>query len=168
MKYLQNGGYQANPLMRLTLGLTLVFLLLFVVATCFLYFERMDLSPRSVAEYYNGSEADFRPPRSYQSMLEVSHGHFAIMAVVLLLLTHLVIFAPLARKWRLALIVGVFAAALLGELSGWLVRFVHEGFAVLKVASFIVLQVGLILTMVILSLFLMHGRNGGDGEGRGK
>lgn len=167
MKYLQNGSFQTNPLMRLTLGLTLVFLLLFVAATFFLYFERMDLTPRSVVEYYNGSEADYRPPRSYQSMLEVSHGHFAIMAVVLLLLTHLVIFAPVGRKWRLTLIIGIFAAALLGELSGWLVRFVHEGFALLKVASFLSLQGGLIVTIVILARFLMHGPNGSAGEGSG-
>ncbi len=166
MKYMQNGGFQSHPVMRLTLGLTLVLLAAFVVTNFFLYFARMDLTPASVVQYYNGSEAEYRPARSYQSMLEVSHGHFAMMAVVLLLLTHLVIFAPLAKRIRMVLIVGVFSAALLGEVAGWLVRFVDEGFALLKVASFVVLQTGLIVTILILAHFLWRGQNGGEEEKR--
>ncbi len=93
MKYLQNGGYQNHPLMRLTLAFAVVFLTGFVITNFMLYFSRMDLSPASVTGYYLGSEEEFRPARSYQSMLEVTHGHLPMMALVLLLLTHLVIYA---------------------------------------------------------------------------
>ncbi|MEX2090181.1 MAG: hypothetical protein WEB62_10435, partial [Bacteroidota bacterium] len=94
MRYLQNGGFQNNPFMRLTLGLMLLFMIGFVATNFALYFAKMDLTPSSVVAYYNGSEEEFRPARTYQSMLEVTHMHLPMMALVILLLTHLIIFAP--------------------------------------------------------------------------
>ena len=35
-------------------------------------------------------------PRTYQSMIEITHMHLPMMAMVVLLLTHLPIFAPFA------------------------------------------------------------------------
>src|SRR6185295_14673251 len=67
MRYMQDGGFQGNGLMRLTLGLTLGLLLAFWVTNFGMYFSRMSLRPSSVAAYYNGSEQDFRPPRSVAS-----------------------------------------------------------------------------------------------------
>src|SRR5262249_58662709 len=45
MKYLQSGGFQENPLMRLTLGLALVMLAGLWVTNLFLYFAHMGLDP---------------------------------------------------------------------------------------------------------------------------
>ncbi|MGB5873885.1 MAG: hypothetical protein WBH56_09170, partial [Bacteroidota bacterium] len=141
MKYLQNGGFQSHPLMRLTLALTLVLLTGFVVTNFLLYFAKMDLSPESVVSYYQGSDEEFRPPRSYQSMVEVTHGHLAMMALIILLLTHLLIFPPLPKGAKVTIILTTFASALSGEAAGWLVRFVHPEFAWLKVIAFLTLQV---------------------------
>ena len=69
MKHMEKGGFQSQPLMRLTLGLTLLFLVGFWITNFAVYFSRMGLWPSSVVAYYNGSEADFRPPRSAESML---------------------------------------------------------------------------------------------------
>jgi hypothetical protein len=164
MKYLQNGGYQNNPLMRLTLVFASVFLAGFVVTNFMLYFSKMDLTPASVVTYYRGSEEQFLPERSYLSMLEVTHGHLPMMALVLLLLTHLVLFAPLSSGWKLALVVTPFTAGLTGEASGWLVRFVDPGFAALKVASFLVLQASMITLLVILGIFLLTSSGGTSHE----
>jgi hypothetical protein len=120
-----------------------------------LYFARMDLTPDSVVAYYSGSEDEFRPPKSYQSMLEVTHSHLPMMALILLLLTHLVIFAPLTRRGKILFVVVPFCAGLLSEASGWLVRFVDPGFAILKVVSFLTLQGGLVLLLSVLALFLV-------------
>ena len=155
MKYLQNGGYQNNPLMRLTLTFAAVFLAGFVVTNFMLYFSKMDLTPSSVASYYLGSEENFLPARSYLSMLEVTHGHLPMMALVLLLLTHLVLFAPLSSRMKLALVITPFVSGLTSEAAGWLVRFVDPGFAWLKVASFLTLQASLIALLAILAAFLI-------------
>lgn len=154
MRYLQNGGFQNNPFMRLTLGLTLLFMVGFVVTNFALYFAKMDLTPSSVVSYYNGSEEEFRPARTYQSMLEVAHMHLPMMAMVILLLTHLVIFAPFSRGGKIAFITTAFMSGLFNEGAGWLVRFVDPAFAWLKVASFVTLQMSLIFLLVSLALYL--------------
>ncbi|MGH2567140.1 MAG: hypothetical protein ACRDGA_02290 [Bacteroidota bacterium] len=156
MKYMQNGGFQKNSLMRLTLWLTLLFLAGFVFTNFLIYFDKMDFSPGSVVSYYNGSEENFRPARSYQSMLEVTHAHMAMMAFVLLLLTHLIIFAPFSKFRRVVFIVVAFGSALLNEASGWLVRFVSSDYAWLKVASFSTLQAVLIFLLASLAIFLLR------------
>ena len=154
MKYMQNGGFQQHPLMRRTLALTGVFLTLFVATNFLLFFDRMDLTPSSVVGYYRGSEEDFRPARTYGSMLEVSHGHMAMMALVLLVLTHLVIFAPFPPRWKKAFISIPFLAALINEGAGWLTRFVDPGFAWLKIAGFLTLQASLAGLLLTLAVFL--------------
>jgi hypothetical protein len=157
MKYLKNGGMETQPLMRLTLGLTLILLVAFWVTNFAMYFSRMDLRPASVAAYYNGSEEDFRAPRSSASMLETTHMHLPMMALVLLLLTHLLIFVPMGRAAKTAFIVFTFTSALLEEGAGWLVRFVSPQLAFLKIAGFVALQGALLFLLGSLGLFLWRG-----------
>lgn len=156
MKYLQNGGFQSNPLMRLTLGLTLLLLVGLWVTNFAMYFQRMSLSPSSVVSYYNGSEEEFRPPRSGASMLETTHVHLPMMGMVLLFLTHLLIFVPLARGAKVGLIVAAFAGATLDEAGGWLVRFVDPALAPVKVAGFVLLQTSLGFVMIAIVVFLVR------------
>lgn len=164
MKYMQQGGFQNNPLMRLTLGLTLVLLAGFWATNIAMYFSRMSLDPVSVVTYYNGSEEDFRPPRSTGSMLETTHMHLPMMAVVLLLLTHLLVFLPLSRGAKVGVILGVFASAVLEEGGGWLVRFGSPAFAPLKVIGFLGLQSTVGFLIVALGIFLWEAsrRAGAD------
>ena len=48
MKYLQDGGFQNQPLMRLTLSLALLLLIGFWFTNLALYFSKMTLDPASV------------------------------------------------------------------------------------------------------------------------
>ena len=157
MKYLQSGGFQSHPLMRLTLLWTLVFISGLWITNAFLYFSRMSLTPSSVEKYYLGSEEEYSQPRSAQSMLEVTHGHLPVMGMVLLLLTHLMIFSPYSDRIKKTFIGACFLSALLGEASGWLVRFVHPAFSWLKIISFISLQGCLGFLILGLSSFLLAG-----------
>jgi hypothetical protein len=103
-------------------------------------------------EYYLGSEERFLSPRSYQGLLEVSHFHLFAMGMLLLVLTHLMLFVPLADRTKLWLIILPFVAAGVDEGAGWLVRFVSPGFAFLKVAGFLALQ-GSLAALILLSLW---------------
>jgi hypothetical protein len=158
MKYMQDGGFQSHPLMRLTLGLTLALLLGFWCTNVAMYFSRMSLRPASVVAYYNGSEEDFRPPRSAASMLETTHTHLPMMGIVLLFLTHLAIFVPLSPAAKKAFIGVAFTSAVLEEGAGWLVRFVSPGFAPLKVAGFLGLQTSILFLIAVLGVFLLSGK----------
>jgi hypothetical protein len=156
VRYMQDGGFQNNPLMRLTLALTLVLLLGFWATNFGMYFSRMSLRPASVVEYYNGSEAAYTPPRSAASMLETTHMHLPMMGMVLLFLTHLLIFVPLSRRTKIAFIASAFVSALLEEGTGWLVRFVSPAFAWLKPLGFIGMQATIGFLLGSLALFLIR------------
>jgi hypothetical protein len=155
MRYMQEGGFQNNPLMRLTVTLTLFLLLGFWATNVGMYFSRMSLRPSSVVAYYNGSEEDFRPPRSAASMLETTHTHLPMMGLVLLFLTHLLIFVPMERGAKVGFIVATFTSAVLEEGGGWLVRFVSPSFAVLKVIGFVGLQAAIAYLIGALGFFLL-------------
>jgi hypothetical protein len=154
MKYLESGGFQHQPLMRLTLGLALLLLAAFWVTNLALYFSHMSLAPASVAAYYRGDEAAFQPARSAESMLEVTHMHLPMFALVLLLLTHLLLFAPYRIGIKIGIVVTAFLSALFSEAAGWMTRFWSPGFAYLKVASFLVFQGTLAWLIGALTWFL--------------
>jgi len=63
--------------------------------------------------------------------------------MLLLVLTHLMLFIPASGRLKAWLITVPFAAALLDEGAGWAVRFLGPGFAVFKVLGFLSLQASL-------------------------
>lgn len=161
MKYMQTGGFQNHPLMRLTLLWTLLFMSGLWVTNAFMFLTRMKPTPAGVEAYYLGSAADYSNPRSVESMLEVSHAHFPIMGVVVLILTHLMIFAPYSdrtKRWFISL---SFVSAFGGEAAGWGVRFLHPAalYACLKLACFFVFQGCLGFLIVGLAFFLLKSRS---------
>ncbi len=156
MKYMQNGGFSRNPMMRTTLMLTMLFLLGFVVVNFLIFFGKMDLTPTSIAAYYLGNEEEFHPARSYQSMLETTHAHLPMIAIVLLLLTHLVIFTPFSNAGKYAFIFTAFLSGLLNEASNYLIRFVDPFFAWLKIAAFLSLQSSLLFLVSALIIFMIQ------------
>jgi hypothetical protein len=166
MKYMQNGGFQNHPLMRLTLVWSLIFLAGLWLTNFFMYFSRMSLLPQSVADYYRGSETLFTQPRSLPSMLEVTHMHLPMMAIVVLLLTHLLIFAPFTHRAKVVLIGVSFGSALLQEAAGWLVRFAHPGFSLLKILSFLAFQAMLGFLLSALALYLWRAADEPPRHGR--
>ncbi len=157
MKYMERGGFQGHPMMRLTLRWTLAFMVGLWCTNAAMYFTRMGLTPASVQAYYLGSAEEFSSPRSAASLLETTHAHLPVMGMVLLLLTHLLIFAPGTERFKKNMITGVFLSALLGEASGWLIRFGSPGFAWLKIVSFAVFQLGLGALIAMLAAFLGGG-----------
>ena len=152
MRFVVTGEWSRNRLLQVIVLVYCVYVVLLWVTNALLYFEKMSLSPASVVRYYLGSDAEFLGPRSYAGMLEVSHFHLFAMGMLLLVLTHLVLFIPARGAMKAWLIALPFAAALLDEGSGWLVRFVHPAFAWAKVIGFLSLQASL-AALVVVSLW---------------
>ena len=143
MRFVITGEWTRNRLLQTIVVAYCVYVALLWVTNALLYFQKMDLTPASVVSYYLGSEQEFREPRSFQGLLEISHFHLFAMGMLLLVMTHLMLFVPLAARTKAWLIALPFAAALLDEGAGWAVRFVHPGLAWLKVAGFLLLQASL-------------------------
>jgi hypothetical protein len=143
MRFVVTGEWKQNDLLRLVLAGFLVYVAIFWIVNFLLFFAHMDLSYASIVDHYRGSEERFAQPRSYKVLLEISHFHLFAMGVLLLTMTHLVLFVPLAVRAKAWLVLASFATGLLDEASGWLVRFVHPGFAWAKMLGFVGLQASL-------------------------
>ncbi len=140
MRFVITGEWKRNQLLQTIIILFLVYAALLWVTNAMLYFSKMSLSSRSVVEYYLGSERHFTRPRSFGGMLEIAHFHLFAMGIMLLTLTHLMLFVPMAQRLKMWLVVTPFVSALADEGGGWLVRFVSPSFAYVKIGGFILLQ----------------------------
>ena len=143
MRYVITGEWSKNRLLQLIIVIFVIYVAGLWLTNGLLYFQKMGLSYTSVTEYYLGSEERFLQPRTYQGMLEVSHFHLFAMGLLLLTLTHLMLFVPIGSNLKAWFIVIPFSSALVNEGSSWLVRFVHPLFAYLKIAGFLALEVSL-------------------------
>ena len=143
MRFVVTGEWSRNRLLQTIVVLYSGYVAALWVTNALLYFHKMGLDAASVVSYYLGNEELFLSPRSYQGLLEVSHFHLFAMGMLLLVLTHLMLFVPLRNNTKAWLIALPFFAAILDEGSGWLVRFVHPAFAYAKIAGFVSLQASL-------------------------
>jgi hypothetical protein len=168
MRFMVTGEWNKNTMLRMVLMFFLVYVLFFWVTNWAVWLTKMELTPDSVAAYYRGDpEAEFgQPPRPVASLAEQSHFHLFAMGILVMTLTHLLIFLPTSLRVKGTLIAVTFASALLVEACSWLIRFVSPGFAWLKIGSFLVLQAALLGLVIALMIGVARpGRNAyKDGE----
>jgi hypothetical protein len=166
VRFVVTGEMNRNRLLQTIVVAYSLYVALLWVTNALLYFSKMGLTPGSVVTYYLGSEQQFTEPRSYLGMLEISHFHLFAMGMLLLVLTHLVLFVPLPNRAKIWLIVAPFASALLDEGAGWAVRFVSPLFAVAKIAGFLALQTSLaaLVGLALWSVFRGTSVNYRSGE----
>lgn len=161
MRSIVTGEWTSNSLLRLIVCFFLFYILLFWGTNWLLFFQKMGLSYTSVVEYYLGSEERFLQPRTYHGLLEMAHIHLFAMGVLMLTLTHLLLFVPFSGRVKALLITVSFSSALSNEASGWLIRFIHPCFAYLKIISFLCLQFSLAL-MIGLAFYALVSRSPSD------
>lgn len=140
MRFVITGEWSRNHLLHAVVVCFLIFTTLFWCSNFFMFFSKMSLTPASITNYYLGNEELFQQPRSFRAMIEVAHYHLFAMGILLMTLTHLMLFVPLPSALKLWLIILPFGGALLDEGGGWLTRFVAPEFAWAKIAGFLVLQ----------------------------
>ncbi len=167
MRFVVTGEWTRNRLLQTIVVLFALYVVGLWVTNALLYFSKMGLSPDSVVAYYLGSEEQFLSPRSYQGLLEVSHFHFFAMGMLLLVLTHLMLFVPIRGSLKAWLIAVPFLAGFVDEGAGWLVRFAHPGFAYLKIAGFLLLETSLAV-LVAISLWAVFAGSQHNYDGNGE
>jgi len=158
MRFFATGEQNRQLLMNSLILMFLGYVFLLWISNGLMYFHKMDLTPTSVVSYYLGSEEDFTQPKSYQSLLEVSHFHLFAMGMLVLTLTHLMIMTQLSTLVKVWLSALIYLSAIANEAGGWLVRYAHPDFAYFKIASFILLELSLAALILLVTLSLFYAR----------
>lgn len=166
MRFIITGEWSRNTLLRVIVLFFLFYCFAFWLTNFGLYME-MGLSYQGVVEHYLGSPEKFTRPKSIRGLMEVSHFHLFAMGIFLVALMHLLLFIPINGFIKLVLIVAAFTSAFLDEMSGWLIVFCSPVFAYMKIASFVVLQISLIITIILSawSVFTMQRNAYADSAG---
>lgn len=154
-----------NELLKLIVLLTVIFFIFLWITNLLLYLQ-IGFSYDSIVTYYRGSEETFRPAKSYLGMLQESHFHFFSMAIILVTLTHLVLFTGLNTIFKLILIISSYISALGDILGGWLIRYVSPLFAYFKLVSFAILQLSMALMVLIIIYYLFSSSKSYYGANR--
>jgi hypothetical protein len=149
LRFVVSGEWSRNSLLRVIVLCFLTYTLILWATNAGMYFSKMSLTPSSVVDYYLGNEERYLQPRSLQGLLEVLHFHTFAMGMLLMTLTHLLLFVPISMRIKAWGIAVAFVSGIAGELSGWGVRFVHPVFAYAKIAAFLTLE-GVLLWLMIL------------------
>lgn len=157
MRFVVTGEWTRNRLLKVIVWCFLAYTLVLWVSNAAMYFSRMSLTPSSVTDYYLGNEERFMQPRSLAGLLEVLHFHSFAMGILLLTLTHLLLFVPLSMRVKAFGIATAFVSGIGDELSGWGVRFLHPGFAYAKIAFFLLLEGSILYLMVMVAWALLFG-----------
>ncbi len=155
MRFVVTGEWTRNRLLKIIVWCFLGYTTILWISNLSLYFSKMGLDPASVIDYYRGNEEHFQQPRSLYGLLEVLHFHAFAMGILLLTLTHLLLFVPVSMRLKAYGIATAFIAGIGNELAGWGVRFVHPGFAYVKIAMFLVLEGVILLLMVVVARALL-------------
>lgn len=158
MRFFVTGEQQRKALLNTLVLMFLGYVALLWISNALMYFHHMDLNPDSVVAYYLGSEEQFTQPKSYQGMLEVAHFHLFAMGILVVTLTHLMLMTDFSIHWKIWLSIATYVSAISDEAAGWLVRFVHPGFAYFKVAAFITLELSLAILIIVVSVSLIMAR----------
>jgi hypothetical protein len=155
VRFVVTGEWTRNRLLKTIVLCFLTYTLILWISNFGLYFAKMSLWPSSVVDYYCGNEAKFLSSRSLQGLLEQLHFHSFAMGILLLTLTHLVLFVPISMRAKAYGIAAAFFSGIGDELSGWGVRFVHPGFAFMKIGCFLLLQGSIVWLMVLVTRALL-------------
>ena len=116
--------------------------------------ERIGLTPARVAAYYRGGEdgAVMTFPKTFGQLLEVTHAHAFMMAVIFLILAHLFAATSTSNALR-AIVLGLTFAGMVANLAApWLTRYGTASGAWLLLSAWAAQGVGSVL-MVAVSIW---------------
>lgn len=160
MKYLGKGEAPQGNLLKVVLFAGLLYLAFSHLSGIVIHAERIGWSYEAVVTHYLGSEEAFKNPVSFQGLLEITHMHMFSMGIAILLAGHLAAALPISVAAKYLLVLLPIASGLTDALSGWLIVYVSEEFAYLKIASLTLFEVSFALLLIAAFLSLRVAKNG--------
>jgi hypothetical protein len=114
-------------------------------------FGRIGLTPAAIAAYYRGGESGdtMTFAKTFGQLLEVTHAHAFVMAVIFLILAHLFVATPVSDATKAVVLIVAFGGTAGDLLAPWLVRYVAAPFAWIVLASWLALGIGMAAMIVV-------------------
>lgn len=153
MRFFISSELKKNDFLKIIIFFTILFFFFLWITNVLLYMQ-IGFNYSSIVEFYLGNEETFRPPKSYIGLLEEAHFHFFSMAILLVTLTHLVLFTSISAQIKFTLILLSFISTFMEIISSWLIRYVSPHFAYIKLGSFYIMQLTLLVMMAIIIVYL--------------
>jgi hypothetical protein len=137
---------QAPRRLRLIYGGFLLLVAFGVLSQLGFQIGRIGTTPRAIAIYYRGGESGdtMAFPKTFGQLLEVTHAHAFVMAIVFLILAHLAAATPVPERTTDLLLAVTFAGTVGDVLAPWLVRYAAPWWAWFTLASWIAQGLGTI------------------------
>ncbi len=141
----QNGSRKILAVIIFLFAITNLF---FVAINFHLYLNKIGLGINNIAEYYLGNQAKFIKPKSLTGLIQISYFHFLAMALYLMTLSHFLFL--MNDKFNISITLLLFFFALTDNLSGILIVLIGISFSIVKLISFLLFQILLIVTSGII------------------
>jgi hypothetical protein len=149
MRVMMNGPTQ-HLNSKVILGFFYFYFVLHWSTGLLMFYDKLGFSYQGVVRYFLGDPELFMNPRSFAGLLEVTHFHLFAMGLFFVVFSHLLMFTPFKGALKTGMIWVLGISLLLDIASSWLIRYVAECFAWLKLGSFWTLQAVSILMLIAL------------------
>lgn len=159
MQDFARSGYQlryARREVKLVYTGFLVFMALGFCTNGLFQLVRIGPTVHSIAVYYRGGDLgqSMGFPKTFAQLLELTHFHTFVMGIGFLILSHLMIATPPARRLKILFMGLAFAGSLGDVASYWLIRYHSPGWALLQLGSWGGMWLGY-GSMIVIPLWAM-------------
>ena len=134
----------------------LLFSLLLLVSSIFLFEEKIGFSYREVINYYLGNEALFQSSKTVKGLLKILLPHILGFGLFIMVVLHFLIFTSSNKSKKIYIIIlATFISGFLELFSSFFILFGFDFFAYIKLFSFVVFECLLlyIFWLLISSIF---------------
>lgn len=148
---------QSSSEIRWIYSFFLIFALVGHLSFLLISIYRVGPTYAAIIRHYRG-EGEMAFPKEFLELLEVTHFHAYIEGIVLLVLAHLFVAAPISRRVKWGVIGLAFGCTFLDLLSPWLIRYSRPEAAYGQIFAWIGMGVGYI-PLTFVPLYYLHGKN---------
>lgn len=157
---------QSSLEIRWIYSLFLVFALVGHLSFLLISVYRVGPTYAAIVRHYRGSEGgEMAFPKEFLELLEVTHFHAYIEGIVLLVLAHLFVAAPLSRRIKWGVIGLAFGSTFLDLISPWLIRYSYPQAAYAQIFAWFGMGIGYI-PLTFVPLYYLLGKGAFSAKGR--
>ncbi len=159
MKYFaeNNGLSVLSRDKKIALTMFLAMITLGYISGILMALHRSGMEPQRVAGYYLGDESRLIFPKTYGSLLEITHFHLFSMSIIFLAITHLFLICKLSSRLKILLLFLSFTGLMADMASPWLILYEDAAWAWLMVVSlpFLSLSLFIMVALILRELWFM-------------